>query len=58
MKANTFPDRLARYLAWLLPRRLVYWSSVRLFAQATGGPWSRQQAVTVVDALARWEHHE
>lgn len=44
-------------LAWALPRKLVYWCSIRLMANATQGRWSNQEvpALTAVDALKRWE---
>jgi hypothetical protein len=44
-------------LAWLLPKRLVYWSSIRLMAHATQGEYGAQEvpALLAMDALKRWE---
>lgn len=44
------------WLAWKLPRRLVYWCVVRAAAHATTGSWSHVEtpAVTVVECLERW----
>lgn len=58
MSSDTLRERLARYVAWRLPRLLVYWCGMRLFVHATGGPWSHEEStgVTVTEALARWNH--
>ncbi len=49
-------DRIAMRVAWLLPRRLVYWAAIRLMAHATTGPHSHELVVdtTILDALQRW----
>lgn len=40
-----------------LPRRVVYWATIRLWAHATSGPWSSTIAteLRVDEALKRWE---
>jgi hypothetical protein len=45
------------WLAWKLPRRLVYWAAIRLMAHATCGKWSSHPVpqVNIIDALHRWE---
>ena len=49
-------DRVARWLVWHMPRRLVYWAAIRLAVDATTGNYSTQEvpALTVTDALQRW----
>jgi hypothetical protein len=50
-------NRFWMWLAWRLPRRLIYWCAIRLISAATVG----KHADTVVpelsamDALARWD---
>ena len=50
-------DDLAMRLAWRLPRRLVYWATIRLLAHATTGEYSSQivPELRAIDALQRWE---
>lgn len=45
------------WLAWRLPRGLVYWAAIRLMAHATTGKWSHEltPAVTGIDMLKRWD---
>lgn len=56
-RANRALDDAARKIAWLLPRRIVMWASVRLIAHATQGVYSNQivPALTAMDALKRWD---
>lgn len=44
-------------LAWLLPRKLAYWSAIRVGAHATTGQYSTTivPELTFADALQRWE---
>jgi len=44
------------WLAWKLPRRLVYWTAIRFGVHATMGPYSNQivPELTFTDALQRW----
>ncbi len=50
-------DRILLWLAWRIPRRLVYHCGVRIAAHATSGVFGKDEVplVTVMDALARWE---
>ena len=50
-------DKWFMALAFLLPRRLVYWCSIRLMASATKGKYGDQVVpeLTAVGALKRWE---
>lgn len=50
-------DKFWMWLAWILPKRLVYWCSVRLFTHATVGKYSEQVVgdLKVIDALERWK---
>lgn len=43
-------------LAWLLPKKLVMWSSIRLIANATTGEYRNQivPELTAMEALDRW----
>jgi hypothetical protein len=45
------------WLAWRLPKRLVYWAAIRLIANATQGKYSNQVVpeLKILDALERWE---
>lgn len=47
--------RVARWIAWHLPRSVVYWCGVRLFAEATSGRYGNESPdeVSVMDALRR-----
>ena len=44
-------------LAWLLPRRLVYWCAIRVGCEATQDKWSNESptSLLMMDALKRWE---
>lgn len=50
-------EALTVRLAWMVPRRLAYWCTIRVAAHATQGPYSRQEvpALRMMDALKRWE---
>jgi len=45
-------------LAWVLPKSLVYWCSIRLVANATQGEYSNQivPELSTIDALERWDN--
>jgi hypothetical protein len=45
------------WLAWRLPKSIVKWAAIRLFAHATTGEYSSQIVpdLTAMDALKRWE---
>lgn len=44
------------WLAYRLPRRLVYWAGIRLIANATNGEYKNQTVpdLAAMDALHRW----
>lgn len=50
-------EKLMLKLTYWLPRRIVYWASVRLICNATTGKYSNQIVpdLTAMDALQRWE---
>ena len=49
-------ERIAIRLAWLLPKRLVYWCAIRVGAHATTGEHGSTVVpeLTFMDALKRW----
>ncbi len=51
-----FPNSFYSWLAWKLPRGLVYFCAVRVFAHGTTGDYSKTPAdkLTVTGALRRW----
>lgn len=53
---NNILDKLAMEIAWLIPKRLVYWCTIRLFAYASTNKWSNEQITSIpIDvALKRW----
>jgi hypothetical protein len=56
MEGTMMWDALCRRIAWILPRRLIYWCAIRLMAHGTQGQWSNQAVpeLTAMDALKRW----
>lgn len=48
--------RLARTVAYSLPKPVAYWCTIRVGAHATTGPWSSQNVpeLTLTEALERW----
>jgi hypothetical protein len=52
----TFKENAATWIAFHLPRRVAYWATIRLGANATTGPHSGQIVpdLTFLDALERW----
>lgn len=52
LAAHTWPDRVAMWLAWRLPRRVAYMATVRVAVETTDEyPGSR----TVVEVLGAWD---
>lgn len=49
-------ERIMMWIAWHLPKTLVYWCSIRMIAYATQGEYSNQEvpALGAMDALHRW----
>ncbi len=50
-------ERLLTWIAWRLPKSIVKWAAVRMFAHATTGEYSGQVVpdLTAMDALKRWD---
>ena len=50
-------ERFLMWLAYRLPRKLVYNSAIRLMVNATTGEYSHQVVpeLTAMDALQRWD---
>ena len=59
---NGLLDRLARFVAWRLPRRVVLWTVHRGIAHASTGPWNlddvRMLAAVQVAARCEFSHAE
>lgn len=49
-------DTIAMKIAWMLPRSVVYWATIRLGCNATQGEYSSQVVpdLNFVEALKRW----
>lgn len=50
-------EKLQIFIAWRLPKGVVYWCAIRLMAHATQGKYGNQivPELTAMDALKRWE---
>ena len=50
-------ERIYIWFAWKLPRKLVYWCSIRLLSAATVPPYGDQVVpeLLAMDALRRWD---
>lgn len=50
-------DKIYRYIAWKLPRKLVMWCYMRVAAHATTGRWSQTIVpdLSMMDAIQRWD---
>ena len=50
-------EKLCMWIAWRLPRRLVYWCGVRMGAWASQGKWAGDEVpgITVLTAMERWQ---
>ena len=50
-------NKLCLWVAWRLPKRLVYWCAMRVNAHATTGEHSAQNVpeLTAFEASERWE---
>jgi hypothetical protein len=53
-------ERVIRWIVWHMPRSVIYWAGVRLWAHGTQGAWGNTEAPTlrVDQALRRWEGRE
>lgn len=50
-------DKICKWVAWMLPQRIVYWCVIRVVAAATQGQYGDTivPELTAMDALDRWE---
>lgn len=50
-------EKLCWWIAYRLPRRVVYFASIRLIANATTGQYGDTEApgILAMDAVGRWE---
>lgn len=55
--SNRFREWFWKELAWLLPKNLVMWATIRLIAHATQGKYGTTivPELTAMEALERWE---
>ena len=53
-------DKLARWIAWRLPRAIVKWCGFRIGAHATQRQWSAQVVPELIfmDAMERWDDQD
>lgn len=49
-------EKLITWIAWHLPKSIVYWCSIRLGANATQDKWADHSPTDLnfMDALKRW----
>lgn len=54
---ESLKERIARELAWVLPRRVVYWCAIRVWAAGTTGIYSNEPSTRLnfLEALQRFE---
>ena len=54
---NKLGEKLLTAIVWRLPRRLVYWSAIRVIAHATSGQYSHTVVpeLPAMEALKRWD---
>jgi hypothetical protein len=50
-------QQIQMWIAWAMPKWLVYWCTMRLIAHATTGPYSDQNVpeLTAMEAIKRWK---
>ena len=50
-------EKIVTWVAWHLPKNLVYWAFIRLAAHATTGKYgnTHPDELSVMEALNRWE---
>lgn len=51
-----FPEKVIMAIVWKLPKWIIYWSAIRMFAHATTGAYGSTVAseLTMFDAVERW----
>jgi len=49
-------EKICIWIAWRLPKQIVYWCAIRVGANATQGKYSNQVVpdLAMMDALKRW----
>ena len=52
------PNKFWMWIAWRLPRMLVYWCAIRVIAHATTGRYGKTivSELVAMDALQRWNN--
>ena len=56
---NNLIDSLSRWLARQLPRQVILFATIQLWAAATTGPYaSEDNEITMPQAIARWQRRE
>jgi len=60
LKLAAMNDQQMHALAYLLPRKLVYFCGIRMWTETTTGAYSKTIApqLTVDEALRRWERDD
>lgn len=50
-------EKVCIWLAWIAPRRFVYWCAIRVMAHAASDQYPQQVVpeLLAMDALKRWE---
>ena len=49
-------EKIIQWIAWHLPKKLVYWCAIRLISYGTVGKYSNQNVpnLKAITALQRW----
>lgn len=52
-----YKEKLITFIVWRLPKSIVYWSAIRVGANATQGDYGNESPTDLnfVTALKRWE---
>ena len=55
---NQLKEKIIKFIVWHLPKSIIYWAAIRLFAHATDEKYSKTNAVelTLPEALLRWNN--
>lgn len=56
-RLNALPERVCWWIAFHLPRQVIHFAAIRLWAFATSGQYGNTNVnkITVTEALTRWE---
>jgi hypothetical protein len=59
-RIDVIKDRIAMWIAWRLPRRVVKWAYMRVCAHATTREWENYTpgGTSIHEGAMRWEIHE